>query len=129
MYIDHIAMWTNNLEKMKSFYEHYFGARAGIKYQNVKKQFESYFLSFSSGARIELLKQLGITPCSKHLVNTQIGYAHLSMACGSEQDVDELTDQLHKDGYQVVDGPRHTGDGYYESIIIDPDGNRIEITV
>lgn len=129
MNIDHIAMWTNDLEKMKSFYERYFGARAGSKYQNVNKQYESYFLSFSSGARIEIMKRPGITACRNHLVNTQGGYAHLSLACGSERAVDELTERLRKDGYQVVNRPRHTGDGYYESVIIDPGGNHIEITV
>jgi lactoylglutathione lyase len=129
MHIDHVAIWTDDLERIKSFYERHFGAVTGSKYQNVNKQFESYFLSFPSGARIEIMKQPGITPRGNYLVNTQVGYAHLSIACGSEQAVDKLTEQLRKDGYRVVDGPRRTGDGYYESVILDPDGNHIEITV
>jgi lactoylglutathione lyase len=129
MNIDHIAIWTNDLEGMKGFYERYFNARAGSKYHNLKKQYEAYFLIFSSGARIEIMKQPGISPRKDDSVKGLVGYAHLSIACGSEGSVDELTERLQIDGYQVVEGPRHTGDGYYESVILDPDGNRIEITV
>lgn len=129
MNIDHIAIWTNNLERMKDFYERYFNARAGRKYHNLQKQYESYFLSFSTGARIEIMKQPGITPRKHDPRQGLLGYAHLSFACGSEASVDELTERFQKDGYQVTGGPRYTGDGYYESVILDPDGNLVEITV
>jgi lactoylglutathione lyase len=126
--IEHIAIWTNHLERMKEFYEKYFLARAGRKYQNTAKQFESYFLSFSSGARLELMSRPGISEFNK--ADEQLtGYTHLSIACGSEENVDELTERIRKDGCRVVDGPRHTGDCYYESVVLDPDGNRVEITV
>ena len=128
MYIDHVAMWTNDLERIKSFYECYFGAQAGSKYRNAEKHYESYFLNFPSGTKIEIMKQPGITHHCNHPVNIQVGFTHLSIACGSEQCVDELTKRLRKDGYQVMNDPRRTGDGYYESVIIDPDGNSIEIT-
>jgi len=128
MHIEHIAIWTNSLEQMREFYEIYFQARAGSKYRNLAKQFESYFLDFSSGARLELMTRPGIADAINKNGEVFIGYSHLSFACESEEIVDELTDRLQKDGYRVVDGPRRTGDGYYESVVIDPDGNRIEIT-
>jgi lactoylglutathione lyase len=128
MHIEHIAIWTNRLEVMREFYEAYFQARAGSKYQNPAKQYESYFLSFSSGARLELMTRPGIADFNDMNGKLLIGYSHLSFACEGEGGVDELTDRLQKDGYHVVDGPRHTGDGYYESVVLDPDGNRIEIT-
>jgi lactoylglutathione lyase len=58
-----------------------------------------------------------------------MGLAHLAISVGSIQGVEELTGRLRKDGFEVVDGPRHTGDGYFESVVLDPDGNRIEITI
>jgi lactoylglutathione lyase len=128
MYIEHVAIWTTNLELMREFYEKYLGAKAGSKYQNATKQFESYFLSFSSGARLELMSRSGISNINHEAEEQLKGYTHVSFACGSEKNVDELTDQIHKDGYLVMDGPRRTGDGYYESVILDPDGNRVEIT-
>jgi lactoylglutathione lyase len=128
MHIEHIAIWTNRLEKMREFYEMYFQARAGSKYRNPIKQFESYFLSFSSGARLELMTRPGIADVNGEKGEALIGYSHLSIVCESEETLDERTDQLQKDGYRVIDCPRRTGDGYYESVVLDPDGNRIEIT-
>jgi lactoylglutathione lyase len=128
MQIDHIAIWTNHLEPMREFYEIYFQAKGGSKYQNPAKLFESYFLSFSSGARLELMSRTGISVKKKETEELLTGYTYVSFACGSEKSVDELTEQISKDGYRVVDGPRHTDDGYYESVILDPDGNRVEIT-
>jgi lactoylglutathione lyase len=129
MHIEHIAVLTNNLEQMRAFYETYFQARAGNKYRSLTKQFESYFLRFSSGARLELMSLPGIHEVNGEIGVLNIGYTHMSFACGSEESVDELTNRLQKDGYRVMDGPRHTGDGYYESAVLDPDGNPIEITV
>jgi lactoylglutathione lyase len=128
MHIEHIAFWTNQLEELKGFYETYFQAKAGVKYYNPTKQFESYFLSFSSGVRLELMHQAEVQ--DKYLdPHPKIGYAHLSFGTGSEKSVDELTDRLKKDGIVVLNGPRHTGDGYYESVVLDPDGNQIEVTI
>ncbi len=129
MQIEHIAVWTYQLERLKDFYETYFQAQAGNKYHNSTKGLESYFLSFSSGMRLELMTMPGI---QDRLVNPSeviIGYTHISFATGSERSVDELTNQLRRDGYHVMAGPRHTGDGYYESVVLDPDGNQVEITV
>ena len=129
MYIEHIAIWTKKLEQLKAFYETYFQAKAGEKYVNAAKQFESYFLTFSCGTRLELMRMPTI-PESLDDVEAQFtGYVHLAFSVGSEEQVDALTTRLQEDGYRVVDGPRHTGDGYYESCVLDPDGNRIEITV
>lgn len=129
MHIEHVAIWTKNLERLKAFYETYFQAKAGAKYVNPAKQFESYFLTFSSGARLELMYRPDI-PVSRNDVEPQFtGYIHLAFSVGSKEQVDTLTARLQKDGYHIVDGPRRTGDGYYESVVLDPDGNRVEITV
>ncbi|WP_407506178.1 VOC family protein [Vibrio parahaemolyticus] len=117
MKIEHIAIWTERLEELKAFYEKYFNAVSNDKYHNPTKQFSSYFLSFESGVRLELMS-MEVT-----------GLAHFAFALGSELAVDQLTKTLVDDGYQWIDGPRYTGDGYYESCVLDPDGNRIELTV
>jgi lactoylglutathione lyase len=128
MQIDHIAIWTNQLERMKDFYEIYFQAKAGSKYQNIAKQFESYFLSFSSGTQIELMSRPGICDINNVAEQYLAGYTHICFTCGSEKSVDELTERIRKDGFQVMGGPRQTGDNYYESVVLDPDGNRVELT-
>jgi lactoylglutathione lyase len=125
--VEHVAIWTANLERQKAFYETYFHAEAGPKYINPKKAFASYFLRFGQGARIELMQTDDLAEDGEH--RRRVGYAHLALAVGSEERVNELTALLRRDGYVVVDGPRWTGDGYYESVVLDPDGNRIEITV
>ncbi len=129
MRIEHIAIWTHNLEQLRQFYETYFGATANTKYINPRKQFESYFLTFADGARLELM-QMPAVPLSKNDIERQFtGYIHIAYSVGSQEAVDALTDRLRHDGYRVLDGPRITGDGYYESSVLDPDGNRLEITV
>ena len=128
MRIDHLAIWAKDLDKLKDFYMKYFQATAGEKYFNPKKNFESYFLSFSDGCRLEIMKMPGV-PVSENDVYKQFtGLIHFAMAVGSKEKVDALTEQLRTDGYEVVGEPRTTGDGYYESIVLDPEGNRIEIT-
>jgi len=127
MKIDHIALYTIDLEKLKAFYEHYFQAKAGEKYINPKKQFQSYFLSFSEGSRIEIMQKSGIPQHARE--EESMGLTHFAVAVGDKQQVDRLTERLRGDGYKVVGEPRTTGDGYYESVVLDPDGNRIEITV
>jgi lactoylglutathione lyase len=128
MKIEHMAIWTGDLERLRTFYEKYFGATANDKYVNSTKQFESYFLSFPAGARLEIMYAPHILEHSEG--NHQwVGYAHIAFSVGSREQVDALTGQLQNDGYRLLDGPRMTGDGYYESSFFDPDGNRIEITI
>jgi len=126
--IEHIALWTNDLERSRQFYETYFGARAGEKYSNPKKGFESYFLAFSSGARLEIMRIPGISTAHADSHQQFSGWVHVAFSVGSESEVDALTARLAGDGFQALDGPRRTGDGYYESVVLDPDGNRVEIT-
>lgn len=129
MKIDHIALWAKDIDTLKSFYEKYFNAKSNSKYSNPKKQFSSYFLSFNSDTRLEIM-QMPSVPASKDDPFDQfIGYIHLAIATGSEEKVDALTAKLANDGFEVLDGPRRTGDGYYESVVLDPENNRIEITV
>jgi lactoylglutathione lyase len=129
MHIEHVAMWTRDIERLKDFYVTYFAARAGEKYARPAQQYESYFLVFDDGARLELM-QMPTIPASQNDPEKQFtGIIHLAMSVGTELAVDALTERLQKDGYRVVNPPRRTGDGYYESVVFDPDGNRIEITV
>lgn len=128
MRIDHIALWTADLERCKQFYMSYFGAVAGAHYVNAAKGFESCFLSFGDGARIEIMKTVTLSPVAIEPGAQRMGLTHLAIALGSEGLVDELTQRLRNDGYPILDGPRRTGDGYYESVTLDPDGNRIELT-
>ena len=127
--IEHVAFWTEDLERLADFYAKYFGASAGAKYVNPAKGFESRFVSFEGGARIELMKSSTLNPVKHARGAHRMGLTHLAVSVGSIQRVDELTHRLRQDGFEVVDGPRHTGDGYYESVVLDPDGNRIEVTV
>jgi lactoylglutathione lyase len=127
MKIEHIAIWTLDIEKMKDFYVTYFQTSAGEKYINVNKSFQSYFLIFDDGCRLELMQMPGVPDSNQ--TEQYIGLTHLAIAVGSKERVDHLTEQLRKDGYKIIGEPRTTGDGYYESVILDPEDNRIEITV
>ncbi len=128
MRIEHVAIWTDNLERLTSFYEKYFQGKRNEKYSNKKKKFESYFLSFDSGCRLEIMSMEGI-PASKDDVYQQFaGLIHLAFDLGNKIAVDQKTAELVKDGFELLDGPRITGDGYYESVILDPDHNRVELT-
>jgi lactoylglutathione lyase len=127
--IEHVAFWTEEPERLVNFYEKYFAAIAGPKYVNPAKGFESRFLSFESGARIEVMRSSSLNPVKHDPGAQRMGLAHLAISVGSLPRVQELTAQLKKDGFNVVDGPRRTGDGYFESVVLDPDGNRIEITI
>lgn len=128
MHIDHVAIWTRNLERLKAFYEHYFEGTAGPRYANPAKQFVSYFITLESGGRLELMSAPSLHACPQRTHCNEAGYAHIAISVGGTDRVDELTASLRSAGYPVVDGPRRTGDGYYESVVLDPDGNRIEIT-
>lgn len=127
MKIEHIAMYVNDLEKAKEFFVKYFNATANQEYHNQKTDFRSYFLSFDGGARLEIMNKPSLTDKKKEA--SQTGYIHIAFSLGSKEAVDELTIKMRSDGYEVVSGPRTTGDGYYESCIIGLEGNRIEITI
>ena len=129
MPIHHIAIWTRDLEALRTFYETYFAASCGPKYTNPQKGFESYFLSFGAGARLEIMCMPGIPDSRNDPLAQFTGLIHFAVSVGSEQAVDELTARLEQDGCRVVSPPRTTGDGYYESVVLDPDGNRVEITL
>ena len=128
MRIDHAALWTDDLERASAFYEEFFEARSSARYRNERTGFESTFVAFADGARLELMQKPGIGTRPGAGEET-LGYAHLALSLGSEAAVDALTGRLAAAGRVVVDGPRRTGDGYYESVVLDPDGNRIELTV
>ena len=128
MRIDHIALWTTDLERCKRFYVDYFGAIAGENYVNPAKGFASCFLSLADGARIEAMSTTTLSPVAIASGAQRMGLTHLAISLGSAELVDKLTQRLRNDGFPIVDGPRRTGDGYYESVTLDPDGNRIEIT-
>lgn len=127
MKIDHIALYVNDLEKARSFFMEYLGAKSNESYHNPKTNFKSYFLSFDDGARLEVMTKPNMCDLPKELART--GYAHIAFSVGSMENVDILTAKLKADGYEVISGPRTTGDGFYESCIVAIEGNQIEITV
>lgn len=129
MRIEHIAIWTEDIERLAAFYRTYFGAAVADKYANPGKGFESRFLSFDAGARLEIMCTTTLSPLKYPPGAQRMGVTHVALSVGSQARVDELTTRLRADGYPVLDGPRRTGDGYYESVVLDPDGNRLEITV
>ena len=125
--IEHVALYVNDLEAAKRFFVTYLGGRPNEGYHNRTTDFRSYFLSFAGGARLELMNRPGMTDDAKAPDRT--GYIHVAFSVGSRETVDELTARLKSDGYEVVSGPRTTGDGYYESCVVAIEGNQIEITV
>lgn len=127
MRIEHVAMYVNDLEAARDFFIKYLGASSNDGYHNQKTGFRSYFLSFSDGARLEIMNKPQMYDAEKTLART--GLIHIAFSVGSRERVDELTEELKRDGYEVVSGPRTTGDGYYESCVIGIEGNQIEITV
>ena len=127
MRIEHIALYVNDLETAKEFFIKYFGALSNDGYHNKTTDFRSYFLTFADGARLELMNRPAMEDSQKTMART--GYIHLAFSVGSKEAVDELTLRLKTDGYEVVSGPRTTGDGYYENCIIGIEGNQIESTV
>lgn len=126
MKINHIAIYVSDLESSRQFYEKYFGARSNAMYHNVRTGLKTYFLSFDGNVRIEIMSR---AECEKATGSEfQLGFTHLAFSVGSRDEVDMLTARLEVDGYAVASRPRMTGDGYYESVVLDNDGNRIEIT-
>ena len=129
MKINHIALWVRDLEQMKAFYDKYFLIKSNELYNNEKKGLKTYILSFKDGCRIEIMQIPEMQLLEKKDIRNYEGYCHISVSVGSEQEVKRLTDTLRNDGFPVLDGPRWTGEGYFESVILDPENNRIELTV
>lgn len=127
MKINHIAIYVSKLGQSKCFYERYFAGKAGDVYHNEAKQFRSCFISFSSGCQLELMHKAELIDKQPNDI-IAIGIHHLAFSVGSKERVNKLTEILRRDGYTVYSEPRQTGDGYYESVVLDPDGNQIEIT-
>ena len=135
MKIEHIAIWVKDIDKVCEFYRKYFGGVVHPIYHNPAKQFTSRFVTFESGARLEVMHRPDIdadvgTEAMFHVEHSEhLGYAHLSFSVGSKGEVERLTRQMSDDGIRVIGEPRTTGDGYYESVVLDPEGNRVEITI
>ena len=127
MKIEHIAMVVNDLEAAKDFFVTYFDGKTNELYHNKITGFQSYFISFDDGARLEIMTKPEMSDTAKDIART--GYAHVAFSVGSAEKVDELIAMLKADGYEVLSGPRTTGDGYYESCVVAVEGNQIEITV
>ena len=126
MKIEHIALYVNDLEAARDFFTTCLGGKSNDGYRNPRTDFRSYFISFDNGARLELMTKPGMMDQEKPLNRT--GFVHVAFSVGSKERVDELTEELRTAGYEVVSGPRTTGDGYYESCIVVIEGNQIELT-
>jgi len=126
--LEHVALWVSDLDGLSDFYARTFGATVGPRYENPAKGFASRFVSFEFGGRLELMSTRTLNPVPHEPGAQRMGLTHLAVALGSEAAVDELTARLRAAGTPVLDGPRRTGDGYYESVVLDPEGNRIELT-
>lgn len=129
MTLEHVAIWTDQLEALKAYYVKYFGAISNEKYVNEKKQFHSYFLRFKSGVRLEIMSMPNIPDNKNDTIQAQYkGIIHLAFGADSIKEVDAKAKQFQADGYPILSGPRKTGDGYYEFETLDPDNNRLEVT-
>ena len=128
-HIEHIALWVEDIDRACQFYADFFGANIGALYTNSSYGFTSRFLTFISGARIEIMKTTAFNPIHHDAGAQRMGLTHLAIALGSEKEVDRITAKIRAVGYPVLDEPQRTGDGYYESVVLDPDGNRIELTI
>jgi lactoylglutathione lyase len=127
MQIDHLAIWTYNLEGIRSFYMHYFNASSTEAYYNHSKEFRSYFLYFDGGCRLEIMEMPNIAKSKNDPLKNYTGLAHFSIRVETRNEVEKITEAIRNDGYRIISEPRTTGNGYYESTILDPDGNKLEI--
>ncbi|WP_165210835.1 VOC family protein [Streptococcus tangpeifui] len=127
MKIEHLAIYVKDLEGARNFFETYFQTQSNQLYHNPKTGFRSYFLSFTDGARLEIMSRPDTLDLAKAANRT--GLAHFAMSLGNRKAVDDLTKRLEADGYKCINGPRTTGDGYYESVILGFEDNTIELTV
>jgi lactoylglutathione lyase len=123
--IEHIGVWVADIDRVAAFYARYFGARIGELYRNPRKGFESRFLTFGGGARLELMTRQDVT---ERPTNELLGLAHVAVIIGDEAAVDALAERLRAEGVTPDSGPRRTGDGYYECVVRDPEGNRVEVS-
>jgi len=127
MKIEHVGLFVRDLERTVEFYETFFEAKSSEKYHNPVTTFSSRFLTFPDGARLEVCTRDDLN--KHHEQGYPLGYMHLAMSLGSKEKVDELSEKITAAGYKHLSGPRTTGDGYYESVVCDPEGNQIELTV
>ncbi len=125
MKVDHIAIYVRNLEVVRQFFIDYFGAVSNEMYHNPRTGLRSYFLSFGSGCRVEIMARPEV--CEVEFDEYRAGFIHLSFKAGGREMVDALTARLKADGYEVLSGPRTTGDGFYESCVKAVEGLMIEI--
>ncbi len=125
MKLEHVAMYVEDLERAKDFFVKYFDAKPNNKYHNPKTGLSTYFLSFDDGSRLEIMNR----PDMIKAVNEPFrqGFIHIAFCVGSKEKVDGLTQRLSDDGYKIFSNPRTSGDGYYESCIVDIENNLIEI--
>jgi lactoylglutathione lyase len=123
--LEHVALWARDIDVVAAFYERYFGARVGARYENPRKGFQSRFLEFGSGARLEVMARVDVN--TRH-AGEALGFAHVAISLGDEAAVDALAARFRTEGVALLDGPRRTGDGYYECVVLDPEGNRVEVT-
>ncbi len=129
IHIEHIAVWSDDIDRLAAFYASFFGAVVGDRYVNAQKGFASRFLRFATGARLELMSSTQLAPVVHERGAQRMGLTHFAVSVGSAAAVNALTERVVVAGHECVDGPRWTGDGYYESVVLDPDGNRVEITI
>lgn len=125
--LHHIALYTRQLEVIRDFYCTYFQAKPNEKYVNSRTGFESYFLSFGGEAKLEIMQREDVREANQQDGKECLGLTHFALSVGGVEDVNAITGQLRAAGYRVVGEPRWTGDGYFESVILDPDGNRVEL--
>lgn len=124
--LSHIAVWVRDLKSEVDFFCKYFNGTPGPEYSNPKRGFRSCFVSFDSGTRLELMHMESVLDSP---VSDSLGWSHVAFSVGSKEEVNILTERIRRDGHKILSEPRTTGDGYYESVILDPEGNQIELTV
>ncbi len=129
MKVHHVAIWVRDLERMRQFYADYFGCPHGRMYANPASGFESYFMRFDDSASVELMTSPSVRASDTRGDDVRPGFAHIALSLGTREKVIELTNRLRKDGYTIASEPRNTGDGYFESVVLDPEDNRIELTI
>ncbi len=123
--LEHVAVYAADLERTKDFYVCYFGGKCGGLYRN-SRGFSSYFVTFGNGARLEVMHSENLRVCKRP--DLESGWNHIAFSVGTRDAVLSLTREITGAGYPLYSAPRETGDGYFESCVGDPDGNRVEIT-
>lgn len=128
MKLEHIAIWTDNIELLRNYYVSFFDGQSNEMYINPKTQFQSYFISFESSARLEIMSMPNIPDNTNDTINAQHkGIIHIAFSVDTKQEVDAKAALLQANGFEILNGPRVTGDGYYEFVTLDPDKNRLEV--